>query len=535
MDNIQRIVRDFTKCPRCGQPTKKARAFNGGDSEFWYTCIKCNTYINTYVPQEHQEGTHSDYHTFVGNFGGYGSGKTLTSREEIYKHIFITPNGLTLIGANIAPQYEQTIKRDIENDLPLAFFENWSTQKSTYDLINGHRIMYRPFDDPGKLRSLNITMFVMLEASEVKGEVFIQLKSRLRNTAATVSKRDANGEILYDQTNTGVLIPQIQADWRKGIIESNPDSGWVRSELLMKSSDIQKHGRIVDKYAVLEDEADSAISSHVTASAANQFLPPDFIENLKKNRPLWWVNRYIYGSFSYAEGLVYPAAMTSVCLTFSIPRHWKRIIAFDYGLADDAVYLFGAIDERQNLLYIYKEVRNNNRSVEELAKIFFQETKDIPVGGLICSPIIDPKSGPKRDYEKKSLSDHFMEYGIAFKPGHISMDARIYRLNTYFETKRIKIMDCCIGLIKELREHKFKPRTLDDTGVSDKPVDGNDHAISAAEWIVMELPANPNNLIHGIYGKDGQEVDKFKTPFQAYGYWALEDDKKEDYYEIGGW
>lgn len=32
-----RVVRDFTTCPRCKQPTKKARAFNGGDSEFWYT------------------------------------------------------------------------------------------------------------------------------------------------------------------------------------------------------------------------------------------------------------------------------------------------------------------------------------------------------------------------------------------------------------------------------------------------------------------------------------------------------------------
>lgn len=227
--------------------------------------------------------------------------------------------------------------------------------------------------------------------------------------------------------------------------------------------------------------------------------------------------------------------MTAVCRTFEIPRHWKRIVAFDYGLADDAVYLFGAVDERQNLLYIYKEVRNNNRSVEELAQIFFQETQDIPVGGYICSPIIDPKSGPKRDYDKKSLSDHFLEYGIAFKPGHVSMDARIYRLNTYFETKRIRIMDCCVGLIKELREHKFKPRTLDDTGHSDKPMDGNDHAISALEWIVMELPANPNNLIYGIYDKSGQDITKPTRNIQKeYSMWVLQDEESYDY-EFGGW
>ena len=55
--------------------------------------------------------------------------------------------------------------------------------------------------------------------------------------------------------------------------------------VLMKSSDIQKHGRIADNYAVLEGEADPAISSHI-ASECNQFLPEGFIEDLKKNRPL---------------------------------------------------------------------------------------------------------------------------------------------------------------------------------------------------------------------------------------------------------
>mgnify|MGYP000916285593 FL=1 len=534
----ERVTRDFTICPRCGQPTEPSISINGGESEFWRNCIKCNTYINTYVPQAHQQAVHVDPHKFILNAGGYGSGKTYTSRQEFYKHLFITPNGLTIVGANVTSQYEQTLKRDIESDLPKDFVEYISLQKSFIDFKNGHRLMFRPFDDPDKLRSLNITMFIILEASEVKGETFVQLKSRIRNLAATLPKRNKSGEILYRETKEGVLIPEIQADWRKGIIETNPDAGWPRSEVLMKSSDIQKHGRIADNYAVLEDEADPAISSHITASECNQFLPEGFIEDLKKNRPLWWVNRYIYGSFSYAEGLVYPSAMTAVCPTFEIPRHWKRIVAFDYGLADDAVYLFGAVDERQNLLYIYKEVRNSNRSVEELSQIFFQETKDIPVGGYICSPIIDPKSGPKRDYDKKSLSDHFLEYGIAFKPGHVSMDARIYRLNTYFETKRIRIMDRCTGLIKELREHKFKPKTLDDTGRSDKPMDGNDHAISALEWIVMELPANPNNLIYGIYDKRGQDITKPTRNIQKeYSMWVLQDENEESYsdYEFGGW
>ena len=38
--------------------------------------------------------------------------------------------------------------------------------------------------------------------------------------------------------------------------------------------------------------------------------------------------------------------------------------------------------------------------------------EDIPAGGYYCTPILDPKSGAKRDYNKKTLYDHFMDYGI---------------------------------------------------------------------------------------------------------------------------
>ena len=67
-------------------------------------------------------------------------------------------------------------------DIPKAFVKEFSTQKQYMDLVNGCRIMYRPFDDPNKLRSYNLTMFLMVEASEIKPEAFVQLKTRLRHT-----------------------------------------------------------------------------------------------------------------------------------------------------------------------------------------------------------------------------------------------------------------------------------------------------------------------------------------------------------------
>lgn len=531
---MSELVRDFSRCPRCGAETKKAITFSGTESEYWYECTRCNTFINTYIPQGFQRAVHQDSHRFIGNFGGYGSGKTTTSREEIYKHLFLTPKANILVGANVASQYEQTLKRDIEADLPVSFLSDYSTQKQYYDYVNGARIMYRPFDDPEKLRSYNLTMFLIMEGSEVKADTLTQLKSRLRNTAACTFEKDENGNIKHRIAENGVPIPLLKANWMKGMIESNPDPGWVKQEILTKSDVIFKHGNIPDVYSVLESERDPAISSHVTASSANEFLPPTFIQDLTKNKPPWWVSRYVFGSFLYAEGLVYPSAMKYVVESFEVPKNWIRICAYDYGLSDDSVFIFGAIDDLHNILYIYKEVRTNNRSVKDLAEMFLEAAKDVPVGGWYCSPIIDPKSGPKRDYDKKSLADHFADYGVYFKPGYISLDARIYRLNTYFECGQIRIMDCCQGLIKELREYKFPQKSINDTKLADKPEDKNNHGINPLEWIVMELPADPKNMCKGVYDRRGRQIiDDMQKDDAAneVAFWkhALSDDDEDDY------
>ena len=205
-------------------------------------------------------------------------------------------------------------------------------------------------------------------------------------------------------------------------------------------------------------------------------------------------------------------------------------MAFDYGLSDDAVYILGAVDEKEGILYIYDECRTNDNNIEVLANMFFEFTKHIPVGGWITAPIIDPKSGPKRDYDKKSLSDHFLDYGIGFKPGFVNVDARIFRLNTYFETGRIKIMRKCKGLIWELDNYKFKADESLSTGFTGKPVDKDNHGINALEWITMELPADPKNLLNMVYGRDGNILSDDEAEKQKQrDYWALADPEEDKY------
>lgn len=467
----------------------------------------------------HQQEVHKDSHRIIGNFGGYGTGKTTTSREEVYKHIFLTPNANVLIGAAITPQYEQTIKRELEADIPKAFVKDYSTQKSTMDFINGARIMYRPLDDEGKLRSLNLSMYVMVEASEVDKSIFHQLKTRHRNLSAT-KQLEINGQPQFKYTAGGQPIPIIGADWRKAIVESNPDAGWISSDVLLVSEKINKHGSVTDDYTQDPKEIDKNIASHVATTDVNEYLPETFIDELKKNKPRWWVERYLYSSFSYAEGLVYPNAKKCIVPTFEVPKSWKRMVAFDYGLSDLAAFIFGAVDEDTGTLYIYKEIIMHNANIQELAEAYKKGVEDIPQGQMWGQPLIDPKNAAKRDYNKKDLYYYFSEYDIFFRPGVVSVDARVMRTKTYTDLERVKIMDCCENLCKEIVAYKYPERTLKNTTDKVKPQDKNNHSINAMEWIIMELPANPKDLVYGIYGPSGTNISK---PVKELTPWGTEE------------
>lgn len=522
--SILDILYNQRRCPRCNSLLEPTPSISGAPSTDWLECSNkvCNTFVDTYHPMEHQQSVHKDSHRIIGNFGSYGTGKTKTSEKEIEKHIFLTPNANILLGANITSQYEQTLLRDFEKSFPLAFMESRSQQKGYIDFINGARLMLRPFDDPDKLRSNNYSLVVMLEASEINADAFHQLKTRLRNTAAT--------------------NPATGADWRKLICESNPDSGWIRTDVLLVSDQIYQHGRFADEdYSYQQDplSIDKSIATHVASTDVNHFLPPDYIQVNSRNKPEWWVKRFLHGSFLFAEGLVYPHAAKCIVPTPRdsegnplTPKHfpdWKILVAHDYGLMDEATFVYAGVDKKRNKLVVYKVDHTNNAPLKDLAALFKLGTKDIAFGQLYTTPIIDPKNN-KRDYNKKDLISHYQDYGITFKPGHVNVEARIVRLNDYIEADCLEIWDCCDFLIKEIKDYKFKPKTLDDKSSDNKPIDARNHAINPLEWIVMELPANPNRLILTGYDEYGRPMSEEEEKLHASSnrVWQLDDESSYD-------
>jgi phage terminase large subunit len=143
-----------TVCPHCKFGALKTPS-NG--QEWHVSCNECGAITFCYVPMPHQEEFHKDNAKFRMWAGGFGSAKTSTCAAEMVRHCIETPNGMCLIGAQTYPQLEETAKKMFMDMMPQEFVLNYEKQKNKMTLINGHQILFRSFDDEGKIRSLNLT------------------------------------------------------------------------------------------------------------------------------------------------------------------------------------------------------------------------------------------------------------------------------------------------------------------------------------------------------------------------------------------
>ena len=158
--------------------------------------------------------------------------------------------------------------------------------------------------------------------------------------------------------------------------------------------------------------------------------------------------------------------------------------------------------------------------------MYHRGAADIPDGGLLTQPLIDPKSGPKRDYDMVSLSGKFLQYNINFRPGLVDVNTRVMVVNTYIEQGVLWFFDDLDFLLDELREYKFKPRT-DGTQRTNKPMDVNNHGVNAMEWAVCALPRDPRRLLLEAYGKGGVRLSLSEAEAALRVPWQFADDPDE--------
>lgn len=499
-------------CPHCNYGVvEEDISFNGKPCEFFVYCPSCNAHICTYKPMQHQKEFHEDEHQKKLYAGGFGSAKTYTCGMEFLAYALQIPNGSGLIGAATWGQAEDTCLKFIADNLPAALVAKSHQDKVSWyiDLINGFRISAKALDKEGKIRSANLNIIWVEEASEVSYNVITYIMARLRNKTAYFKGKNR----------------------LKMLLSSNPDVGWLAQNWLMISDKIFYHGDITDRYIVDEKVKDPVVSTHISATSANTYLPADYEANLAKNKPSWWVNRYLKGSFKYSEGLVYPEFMDWFVEPFIIPPHWKRITGTDFGRRDPTAHVVGALDPINRCIYIYSELEEtlDNMDLDELIGKM-KKLHDFPEYLLAYPHQCDPRGRNSDQVSGQSWIDAYRERGIIFQTARDcegnSLAPTIQKVHSYANNGRLKIFNTCRKIKDSLSKYRYPDRDIGngDANQGEKPMDKFNHLPDAIRYMLSPFPAFPQNP------DDFNEIwREMLRNTQKYNPLSLDDSDSQDY------
>lgn len=276
-----------------------------------------------------------------------------------------------------------------------------------------------------KIRGASIKYCYGDEVADWSEEVFALLKSRLDKEYSC-----------FD----GTYNPQYPNHWLKKFLDSNAD-----------------------------------IFSQVYTIDDNPFLPPSFVENLKKEYAgTVFYDRYILGKWTLAEGLVYPMFGDS-CIVQDIPGTGDYYISIDYGTHNPFSAGLWCVTKTEAVrigeyYYCGREERK-----EKTPEEYYSEVKRLAGGRDIKCLIVDPSADAFIATVKKHHEFKVRGAVNDVLPG-------IQTTAEMIASGKLKIYESCEDAIREFGLYRW-----DEKAESDRVVKENDHAMDEIRYMVMTV------------------------------------------------
>jgi len=512
MPELPKSLAELKNCPRCSTVLRPAVAINGSDSLSFNECPSCGTLINTFIPIKYQAEVASRSERYIMLAGGFGSGKSRIDIEKIISHLTLIANARVVVCAKTYPAIEATFVKDFFAIMPKRLLRKKNEMKHEWVFTNGAELMLRSFDDPVKLRGINATMFVLLEASNIPYEGFELAQNRIRNTAALIPAYDSFGQPIYKFDNKArAMRPVYKTDARKILIETNPDAGWVKKKFLVDSGTVSYYGSAYREGYRMNTATDPNKFTLVMATDANPYLPENFIVEQTRGKTAAYVQQFFYGSFNFSEGLIYPNVGARIVMPHPLPAEFNDkgqrilwyLVGLDYGVSDALAIIYAAYSSLTKKIYFFDELYERGLDVKTVVKKHREKMKQHKITNdkLMMLPLFDGRSYNKREANLQTIGALFNAEGLYFTPSFTYNDARIAKFNGIINEEQIEIYSNLEFYIEEVTNYKRKMNR--DGTYGDSPVDKDNHAINAGEFIIMALPLNLNHVDMSVYLKPG--------------------------------
>ncbi|MEG1773391.1 MAG: terminase family protein, partial [Oscillospiraceae bacterium] len=200
------------------------------------------------------------------------------------------------------------------------------------------------------------------------------------------------------------------------------------------------------------------------------------------------------GSWELVEGRFFPEFERSahVIDPFSIPAHWRRYVALDYGL--DMLACYWAAFDPEGRGVIYRELYEPNLIVSQAAaRILSSCPPDERIERFLAPPDLWGRSSDTG----KSTAELFFEYGINLSRVSAAREAGWLCLREWLRPREnergeaiagLRILSGCVHLIRALGAIQVDDNNPNDCAVSPHELT---HAPDAIRYLLAGRPAAP--------------------------------------------
>jgi phage terminase large subunit len=303
---------------------------------------------------------------------------------------------------------------------------------------NKSRLTFRAFDTDSKIKSNNYDFVVLVQAEEIYESLYLQLIGRL----------------------SGQAIPRPLI-----LTEGNPADCHLKDLYIDSTKEFREENGI---YFISGETADNKGN-----------LPDNYIENLKRNYPEDYLDRYLYGGWNKTSDRVY-TAMQDFHKIRDVPvqSHWFKCVGFDHGIVNDSAAVFCAKDEYGNI-YVFDEWKKKGATLEDI------HAACVTWGNL---PVVADFSMKSGRVDAASLWEDLLNLGLQLIECTKDKTANILLVNQAFHRNELKIMESCEYTWGQHKRYQYKKASMTGTENRKEQVRKfDDHSVDALQYAVRYM------------------------------------------------
>jgi hypothetical protein len=326
--------------------------------------------------------------------GGLGSGKTRAATEHINALCLQYPGSLHFIGRKDITSLKTTTQKEfLEKVVTRETIESFNVTENTLYYKNGSQVIFREAKDPQKVKSLELTSYMLDEADENRDdEIYQRLDERLRQ------KIKINGKLVTPPYSGFLVFNPIDEDHWLFPLAHRGRNADAKSEI---------HSAPYQNELDLED-------FRFSTKENIHNLPPGYIENLISRLPLWEIDRLVEGHWGKnvkGKPVIHGFAETTHVMPISVLGHLPLLVGWDFGYGHPAISI-AQLDHETNRYFKLREFLGKDIYLPEVVERFKELVKGLVGPDYPVFHYGDPHGADKKDVGPSSIEYLRLHHGI---------------------------------------------------------------------------------------------------------------------------